>query len=70
MNVIFAEGVIRGPASPLLTKAIAWYNNRMVLRRTSHAVYDTKDRLVWCEVSIGMSAKIIWASWQLSFSVR
>ncbi len=33
---------------PLSSKTIAWYNGRMTLRRTSHAVYDTKYHLVWC----------------------
>jgi len=32
---------------PLSTETIAWYNSRMALRRTSHAVYDTKYHLVW-----------------------
>jgi len=33
---------------PLSTETIAWYNGRMALRRTRHAVYDSKYHLVWC----------------------
>ena len=49
MNVILAQGVIRGIGNhPYPPRRLRVTMLCMVLRRTSHAVYDTKYHLVWC----------------------
>jgi putative transposase len=71
MNVVLARGVEGGGKPPSTDEAIARYNGRMTLRRTSHAVYDTQDHLVWRpKYQEGCSRKIICASGVLILSGR